>query len=201
MRNLPKAAPIPVVCLFGLALAAGSACADVSRYSPRDADTPNSGAPAGGVPDTGARDANVVGGDPAGGTNRSAFEPGHHGNPLPVSRGNPNHGGHRDPRRGPDRPSNPPGSGSAPPENGNNPPADPPVIGNFPPISENGPIVDGHVGDSDGEGDDGDGDGSRAVTPEPGLHAVLGIGLLALVCLVLRRNAGRRMTEIHDSRQ
>jgi hypothetical protein len=75
------------------------------------------------------------------------------------------------------------------------------VIGNFPPISENGPIVDGHVGDSDGEGDDGDGDGSPAVTPEPGLHAVLGIGLLALVSLVLRRNAGRRMTEIHDSRQ
>jgi hypothetical protein len=30
---------------------------------------------------------------------------------------------------------------------------------------------------------------------------VLGIGLLALVSLVLRRNAGRRMTEIHDSRQ
>ena len=202
MRNLLKAAPIHVVCLFGLALAAGSANADVSRYSPRDTDTSNSGAPAAGAPNPGAPDPNVAGGDPAGDTNRSAFsEPGHHGNPLPVLRGNPNHGGHHDPRRGPDRPSNPPGSGNVPPETGNNPPVYPPVTGNYPPISGNGPIVDGHVGDPGGEGDDGDGDGSRAVTPEPGLHAVLGIGLLALVCLVLRRNAGRRMTEIHDSRQ
>jgi hypothetical protein len=182
--NLLKAVYIPVVCLCGLVLFTNPANAEVSRYAP--------GPNASGNGEAGATD--TSGSDKLGG----------HDNPMPVLPGNhDNHGSRHDPpRRWPPRSSAPPDSGSTPPETG----FTPPTFGGPPPSSGtvgggtgsdpsgNAPAFGGDGGSGDPDGSNPEvPDGNHAFAPEPGLHVALGIGLLALGCIALRRrNACRR---------